>query len=171
MKYILRIRKPPCREKHAAFGKPAMFKHTPPTAFNVALSGTCMTTSNNSLAGTIPLILASVSCNAFAQILLKKGVISLGNFSFDASSLLSKILPLAMNPWIIAGLSSYVVSVGLWLLVLSRAEVSAAYPFLSVGYIIVALAGWYFFKESLTLIRLAGIALICIGVILIARPS
>src|SRR5882672_10302992 len=121
-----------------------------------------MSGSSNSLGGMLPLILASVSCNALAQILLKKAMTVVGPISFTMPSLSSKFMEIVSNVYIIAGLGSYVVSVGLWLLVLSRAEVSAAYPFLSVGYIIVAVAGCLLFNESLTFMRLAGIGLICL---------
>jgi multidrug transporter EmrE-like cation transporter len=53
--------------------------------------------------------------------------------------------------------------------VLSRVEVSFAYPFLSIGYVVVAIVGYYFFNESLTLTRILGILIICVGVYLISR--
>lgn len=55
------------------------------------------------------------------------------------------------------------------MLVLSRVDVSAAYPFLSVGYIIAAVGGWLFFAEQISGQRMLGIALICVGVVFIAR--
>lgn len=57
------------------------------------------------------------------------------------------------------------------MMVLSRVEVSYAYPLLSVGYIVTALAGYYFFSEALTPVRWLGIVTICIGVWLITRTS
>jgi multidrug transporter EmrE-like cation transporter len=67
------------------------------------------------------------------------------------------------------GLGSYVVSVAIWLLVLARVEVSYAYPFLSVGYVVVALMGYYIFQENLSWMRAIGIAVIIVGVILLSR--
>ena len=63
----------------------------------------------------------------------------------------------------------YAISILLWMSVLSKAEVSFAYPFLSVGYVLSAVLGYVFFSESITVIRIAGIVVICIGVILISR--
>ena len=57
----------------------------------------------------------------------------------------------------------------MWLLVLSRVEVSFAYPLLSVGYIVNAIAAYYWFAEDLSITRMAGIAVIIAGVCLVAR--
>jgi multidrug transporter EmrE-like cation transporter len=48
---------------------------------------------------------------------------------------------------IVAGLGCYVVSVGVWIVALSRADVSLAYPMLSLGYVVNAIAAWYLFGE------------------------
>ncbi|MGH7155332.1 MAG: EamA family transporter, partial [Acetobacteraceae bacterium] len=60
---------------------------------------------------------------------------------------------------------------GLWLAVLSRVPVSAAYPMISIGFVIVALLGWAFLGETLTPTRVAGIAFICCGVLLVSRSA
>jgi multidrug transporter EmrE-like cation transporter len=117
----------------------------------------------------IPLILSGVLLNASAQLFLKKGMTMLGQFAFTLSDMAPIFLRAALNPFIVAGLVSYAVSVLIWMLVLSRAEVSFAYPFLSVGYIVTAVAGYALFDENLSLIRIGGIVLICLGVILISR--
>ena len=63
----------------------------------------------------------------------------------------------------------YALSILLWMAVLSKVEVSFAYPFLSIGYVVAAVVGYYFFGESLSVIRIVGIVIICIGVYLISR--
>ena len=117
----------------------------------------------------IPLIITSVSLNAIAQILLKQGMLNIGRFEFAAGSIAAALPRVALDPFVIAGMSCYAASVGLWLLVLSRVEVGAAYPFNSFGYVIAAMAGYWLFGESLGVARVLGIALICCGVVLIAR--
>lgn len=117
----------------------------------------------------IPLILFGVALNAAAQLLLKKGMTMLGPFAFTVPDLVRIVPAVALNAYIVGGLLSYVVSVAAWMLVLSRVDVSAAYPFLSVGYIIAAVGGWLFFAEQISGQRILGIALICVGVVFIAR--
>jgi drug/metabolite transporter (DMT)-like permease len=126
-------------------------------------------TVGGSMIPYIPLILIGVILNAVAQVLLKKGMTSIGQFSFSPGELFAIVPSIAFNPFILAGVASYVVGVVIWMLVLSRVDVSAAYPFLSLGFFVAAICGWFFFAEHITLMRIFGIALTCIGVIFISQ--
>ncbi|MEH2054270.1 EamA family transporter [Nostoc sp.] len=117
----------------------------------------------------IPLILSGVFLNAFAQLFLKKGMLMIGYFDFSLVNISQIIFKVALNPFIILGLACYMFSVGLWLLVLSRVEVSFAYPFLSIGYIVTAIIGYAVFHENLSFNRLIGIFFICLGVVFISK--
>ena len=121
------------------------------------------------MARYIPLILAGVLLNAFAQLFLKKGMLTIGSFEVHLHTLLPIGMKVATNGYILLGLGSYVVSVVIWLLVLARVEVSYAYPFLSVGYVVVTVLGYYFFQEDLSWMRMIGIAVIILGVVLLSR--
>jgi multidrug transporter EmrE-like cation transporter len=68
-------------------------------------------------------------------------------------------------------MACYCLSIGIWLIVLSRLEVSAAYPLLSIGYIITAVVGYFFLDENVDSSRIAGIALICVGIVFISRSA
>ena len=76
---------------------------------------------------------------------------------------------MVLNPPILAGLACYAISVVIWILALSRVDVSIAYPMLSVGYIVTALAGWLLFSEAVSASRMSGICVIIVGVWLVAR--
>ena len=115
----------------------------------------------------IMLILASVLLNALAQLLIKKGMMAVGQFNLANFS--QNIIPMLSNVWLWCAMISYAISILLWMSVLSKVEVSFAYPFLSVGYIVTAVAGYAFFNENLSLTRIVGIIVICIGVILISK--
>ncbi|MFZ9035567.1 MAG: SMR family transporter [Francisellaceae bacterium] len=117
------------------------------------------------------LLLFGVSLNASAQLLLKFGVDRIGEFSFTLANIWPIGWKLATNYFIILGLSSYVISVIVWLMVLSRVPVGVAYPMVSIGYIITAIAGYFLFSEPLTLMRIAGIFVIILGVYLVAKPA
>jgi multidrug transporter EmrE-like cation transporter len=118
------------------------------------------------------LLLGGVALNAAAQLLLKaatraSGVLISdgGQVSWTATQELLREAPL----WI--GLSCYGVSVILWLGALSRVPVSIAYPMLSVGYVVNAIAAAYLFAEALTAGKLIGIMLVIAGVIVLARAA
>ncbi len=117
------------------------------------------------------LILLGVLLNAAAQLLLKAGMTQIGHFEFSAANVLPISLKVMGNMPIVTGLCAYVVSVAVWLLVLSRVQVSYAYPMLSIGYIVNAIAAYYFFGEDLSLLRIMGILIIVAGVYLISQSS
>jgi multidrug transporter EmrE-like cation transporter len=103
-------------------------------------------------------ILTGVLLNAGAQLLLKAGT--------NAEPL---GLRLAIEPHILAGLACYVVSVVVWVVALSKVPVSMAYPMLSIGYVVNAIAAYYWLGEAVTPMRLAGIGVIIVGVFIVAR--
>jgi len=118
---------------------------------------------------TFSLLMTGVALNAAAQLLLKAGTNRIGEFAFSVDNLLPIGSRLAGSPFILGGLACYVVSVVVWILALSRVPVSIAYPMLSVGYIVNAVAAWMLFGESLTAQKLVGIGFIVVGVYLVAR--
>jgi len=115
------------------------------------------------------LIFTGVLLNAAAQLLLKAGTNAVGQFEFSAQNIVPIGIKLAFEPHIAGGVACYVVSLMVWIMGLSRIEVSIAYPMLSIGYVLNAAAAWYLFGESLTAQKLLGIAFIVAGVFLVAR--
>lgn len=118
---------------------------------------------------SIPLILFTVLTNAAAQIMLKRGMIIVGRLSLDPSSLLGSFWRVAFNPFVVGGLFIFVVSMASHLVVLSRVDLSFAYPFLSLAYVVVTAYAYFVFNEDVNQFRIAGIALICLGTVLISR--
>jgi multidrug transporter EmrE-like cation transporter len=116
-----------------------------------------------------PMILLGVLLNAAAQLLLKQGMRQIGPVHMDWAQAMPMGLQVAANPYVLTGLFAYVVSVLVWLVVLSRVDVSFAYPMLSIGYIVNAIAAYYLFDESLSPTRMLGILVIIVGVMLVAR--
>lgn len=118
---------------------------------------------------TLPYILLCVVLNTGAQLLLKIGTKTLGEISFSWGTLFPLGLRLAQNPAIMVGLILYVLSVAVWLFVLSRVDVSYAYPLSSLGYVLTALVGSWYLGEVLTPARWIGIMVILGGVYLVSR--
>src|SRR5262249_52616254 len=79
------------------------------------------------------LLMLGVFLNASAQLLLKAGTNAVGRFEFSPENIVPIGMKLATEPHIAGGLACYVVSVVVWIMGLSRVEVSVAYPMLSVG--------------------------------------
>lgn len=117
----------------------------------------------------LPLIMLGVMLNAGAQLALKEGMRRVGHFEFLWVNAAPVGWQMATNPFVAFGIGLYVLSVVVWLLVLSRVDVSFAYPMLSVGYIVNAIAAYYLFGEDLSVMRVSGILVIVAGVYLITR--
>lgn len=114
-------------------------------------------------------ILMSVIGGAVGQIILKKGMTSMGPLTLTAQTLLGTLWRMATNPYVIIGLAIYMAGTVFWLTALSRVELSFAYPFASLSYVLMLAAAWILFKENITVTRLIGTAVIVIGVLLVAR--
>jgi multidrug transporter EmrE-like cation transporter len=117
----------------------------------------------------LALILTGVLLNAVAQLLLKAGSRAIADLTLNFSNAWTIAERIAINPPILGGLVCYAFSVVVWILALSRVEVSVAYPMLSIGYVVNAIAAWLLFGEDLSTARLAGIGVIIVGVWLVAR--
>ena len=121
---------------------------------------------------TWALILTGVGLNAAAQLLLKVATRPLAHFSeFNAETLWQAVVVLFRSAPFWAGMFCYAASVCVWLGALSKAPVSTAYPMLSLGYVVVAAVSVAWLGESMAPAKMLGIALICVGVILVSRSS
>jgi multidrug transporter EmrE-like cation transporter len=117
----------------------------------------------------LALILTGVLLNAAAQLLLKAGSRVVTGLAFDLEGAGALIGRMALSPPILTGLACYAISVVVWVVALSRVDVSVAYPMLSVGYVVNALAAWMLFGENLSGTRVLGIGIIIAGCWLVAR--
>jgi multidrug transporter EmrE-like cation transporter len=115
------------------------------------------------------LVLTGVLLNAAAQLLLKAGTNAIGHFEYSAANVVPIGIKVAQQPHILGGLACYAISVVVWILALSRVEVSIAYPMLSLGYVVNAAAAYFLFGEDVNAMRMAGIFVIIVGVALVAR--
>ncbi|MDO8179927.1 MAG: EamA family transporter [Undibacterium sp.] len=119
--------------------------------------------------GTFGFILVGIFLNAIAQLLLKKGTNAVGAIHLTAENWFSIGVQLATQLPIIGGLTCYVISVVVWIIGLSRVDVTIAYPLLSIGYIVNAIGAWYFLGEMMSLQRMLAIGVIIIGVALLVK--
>lgn len=118
----------------------------------------------------LALILVSVTLSACAQVLFKWGVSPApGQGATGDPSLLGTALATLLRPGIVGGLALYGIGTLLWLGALARTELSQAYPFVGLGFVLTAALGHWLFGEAFGPSRLAGTALVITGVFLIAR--
>ncbi|MFC5474063.1 EamA family transporter [Paraherbaspirillum soli] len=118
---------------------------------------------------TFVFLFIGICLNAAAQLLLKAGTNAVGVISLTPQNWFATGIKLATQLPILAGLSCYVISVVVWIIGLSRVDVTIAYPLLSLGYIISAVGAWYFLGEAVSAQRLIAIGIIIVGVVLLTR--
>ena len=119
---------------------------------------------------TFTLIITGVLLNAAAQLLLKAGTNGLGGaIHVNAQNWFSTGVKVFTQLPIIAGLVCYVISLVVWIIGLSRTDVTIAYPMLSLGYVVSAAGAWMFLGEAVSLQRMLALAIIVAGVALLAR--
>lgn len=114
-------------------------------------------------------ILVSVVAGAVGQIMLKKGMTTIGPLTLSFDQLFNILWRIGTNPYVVIGLAIYVTGTVFWLAALSRVDLSYAYPFASLSYGVMLLASWQLFKEDITPFRLIGTLVVCLGVFLISR--
>lgn len=117
---------------------------------------------------TLGLILVSVSLSAVAQISFKLGVTGASNHAVAGGP--AVVLANSMlTPGVLVGLALYSCGTLLWLTALARVDVSQAYPFVGLGFVLTAILGYTFFGEPLTVERVAGILVVMGGIWLVAH--
>lgn len=116
----------------------------------------------------LSLTLISVFLGAVGQVLIKIGALQL-KLDFSGVQLCQSLLAIMKNRPVMTGILLYGLSFVLWIKVLSKVELSYAYPLASLGYIVIMLFSYFYFKEEISLYRAFGVFLIVIGVIFVAR--
>ncbi|UQZ87610.1 4-amino-4-deoxy-L-arabinose-phosphoundecaprenol flippase subunit ArnF [Paenibacillus konkukensis] len=115
------------------------------------------------------LIVASVLLGSVGQVILKLGAGRLGSFGLTVQTMPADMVRLAKTPEIWMGLLLFGASFLLWVKVLTRAELSYAYPMAGLGYVNVALLSYFLFGETFTWNKLLGIAIIVLGIMVINK--
>lgn len=115
------------------------------------------------------IILLAVALNTTAQLAMKIGMGKIGVFAFTWENFIPIALKIIVSPWLVLGMTIYVISCAIWLMVLSRAPVSIAYPMSSLGYITSTIAAYYLLNENIPALRIIGIIVILFGVYLVAK--
>jgi uncharacterized membrane protein len=105
----------------------------------------------------IPIILA-----ALGQLILKSGMNQVGKFD---------LVKIFLNPTVLLGLAFYGASLVLWLLVLSKENLSFVYPLVAFSYVVTVTLSHFVLHEPVPSLRWLGLGVIVIGILLIAKSA
>ena len=114
----------------------------------------------------IILILLSVLLNCAAQLLIRKGMLIEGEVGMQ--NLLSHVGSMITNVWLWGAMICFLGSILLWIVVLSRVEVSYAYVFNSIGYVVLTVCAYWLFDESISVYKILGMAVVIVGLIIMS---
>jgi len=115
------------------------------------------------------LLLIAVLLSVSGELFLKHGMNRVGLLSLQLAEFFPGLWRTFTTPAILAGFALVFAGSIFWLALLSRVELSWAYPMLSLGYVIGVIAAWLFLGEQFNLLRLAGVLVVVSGVFIIAR--
>lgn len=118
---------------------------------------------------TILLLTIPAITGVAGQLMLKIGMSKMGALEISMAALPAITWRMATSPWVVGGLVIYVSGIFFWLLALNRVDLSFAYPFASLSYVLIFLSSWLLLGEQITMPRVMGMLVICLGVVLVAR--
>ncbi len=121
-----------------------------------------------SMPGNIGIIVTSIIISSTAHIFLKKGMLTRGRV-LPTQRALAHIWTIVTNPWIIGGMFLHISALVFWLWALNRVDITFAYPFLALGYVLVSLIAWLWLGEQITQTRLLGMVIIIAGIFVLSR--
>ena len=122
------------------------------------------------LLSSVMLILLSISIAVTGQLLLKIGIDRIGvNGVGSMRALIGLFSGIIKSPMILAGLFLYFISAAIWLVILSTVDLSFAYPFIGLSYVIVLILSKFILKEEVNPVRWVGAFIITAGVVIISR--
>jgi len=121
--------------------------------------------------GLLALIVVSVAISALAQIALKSGMSSVSVQTTLGHSPWATLGAALTSPAVIGGLALYGAGALLWLYVLARVQVSVAYPFVGLGFVLTAIFAIVILGEPVNALRLAGTGLVVAGVVLVGLSN
>jgi len=113
-------------------------------------------------------IFVSIIIGALGQVWIKKGINNLGQLDFS-SALINTYLKVFLSPYVLLGIFVYYIGVFFWLYALSKVDLSFAFPFVSLSYVLVFFLSWWFLGEHISILRWIGIMTICFGVLIVGK--
>jgi len=109
-------------------------------------------------------VACTILFTVYAQIVIKWQVLAAGAFPAVTSEKFWFLAKLLVNPWIVSALVVSLLAAVAWMAAMTKLDLSHAYPFTSLAFVLVIAASAVFFNEPVTGPKVAGIALICIGI-------
>lgn len=119
----------------------------------------------------IGIILLSILMSSTAHLFLKKGMMAHASGDMDTGNIFGIVWTVGTNPWVLGGMVLHVSALIVWLWALSKVDISFAYPFLALGYVMVSAMAWIWLGENIGSIKLLGMGIIIVGILVLAQSG
>lgn len=110
-------------------------------------------------------IALTIVFTVYGQLVLKWQMIGAGALPSGGPDKIVFLLKLLVNPWIVSGFVAAFLASLAWMAAMTKFDISHAYPFMSLNFVLVILAGGLLFHEAITLYKLVGLGLIVMGIV------
>lgn len=110
-------------------------------------------------------IFLTVVLTVYGQIAIKWQVIRAGSLPEALPDKISFLFYLLLNPWVISAFAAALLASVFWMAAMTKLQLSHAYPFMSLAFVLVMVASAVFFDEPITALKIAGILLVILGLI------
>ena len=114
-------------------------------------------------------IFMTVLFTVYSQLIMRWQVSEAGSLPEDLHGKVRFVGTLLLNPWVLTGLVATFFSGVCWLLAMAKFEVSYAFPFVSLNYVLILAASVLLFNEALSLNKLVGTLIVMVGIVVIAK--
>lgn len=111
-------------------------------------------------------IACTILLTVYGQVVIKWQVLGAGEFPEATADKLRFLFALLLNPWVISAFAAALLASVFWMAAMTKLQLSHAYPFMSLAFVLVLLASGVFFHEPITLPKIIGIALVVAGLII-----
>lgn len=114
-------------------------------------------------------ILLTIFFTVYSQLVMRWQVTAAGQLPDDITGKVRFVIILLLNPWVITGVIATFFAGVSWMLAMTRFEISYAFPFVSLNYILILAASVFLFNESFSVTKILGSLIIIVGIVVIAK--
>lgn len=114
-------------------------------------------------------ILLTIFFTVYSQLVMRWQVTAAGQLPDDITGKVRFVIILLLNPWVVSGVISTFLAGVSWMLAMTRFEISYAFPFVSLNYVLILAASVFLFNESFSVTKILGSLIIIVGIVVIAK--
>lgn len=114
-------------------------------------------------------IIGTIFCGVYSQLVMRWRVGLAGPMPAEMQDKIQFVLSLLLSPWVITAMATTFLGGITWMMAMTRFEISYAYPYISLVYLMVMAGGFMLFNETVTTAKIVGTIFVIVGIIIVSR--